>query len=317
MKNALLISPPFFHYEDHIRIELEKRGYKVYYLNHKKGRILDALISFLSQDKQIFIYENTLCDRLRKLPIGEIDLLFLIKGDYITMQHIDYLRKNNPQIKCVMYQWDSVTNFDYIELAKSFDKVYTFDFKDSECYSIDYLPLFYTNDIVCQEDSKEDIDLLLIGTYNPLRYEYFLKLKEIAKKNHLTLYSYIVVSPIYYLKKQLITRELHIRSLKDIRFFSLSRGKLIDYYRRAKVVVDVCSADQTGLSMRMIESYGMNKKVLTANENIDKDSAVKEIVYLSTGATDKEIVDFVNFGVNKYSHRIQLSIHNWLEQILS
>lgn len=316
-KNAILISPPFFHYEDHIKNELERMGYKVFYLNHKKGRIQDALISFLPQERLAKLYEKVLYNRLEKLSKENIDLLFLIKGDFVLSGHIDYLRKIHPQIKCIMYQWDSVDNFNYLSLSRSFDKVFTFDFKDSEIFSLEYLPLFYTNDIVCQENGEEDIDFLLIGTYNPLRYKYFLKLKNIAEKNNLSLYSYILIPPIYYFKKQLLKKELCIKSIKDIHFFSLSRRKLIKYYQRAKVIVDVCMADQTGLSMRMIESYGLNKKVLTSNINVDKDPIVKEIARLSTESTEEEILNFVDFSNEKYENRLQLSIHCWIERILS
>lgn len=316
MKNAILISPPFFHYEDHIKKELEKKGYKVYYINHKKGRLLDALISFLPLQKQKKIYKKIICKRLKELPRGDIDLLLQIKGDYVVTEHIDFLKKENPNIKCIMYQWDSVANFNYLDLIDSFDNVYTFDFCDSSYYSIDYLPLFYTNDIVPNENIKEDIDLLLIGTFNPLRYRYYLKLKEIAIKNHLNLYSYIVVSPVYYIKKQLLTKELDIKSIKDIRFLPLSRKKLIDFYQRSKVIVDVCRPDQSGLSMRLIESFGMNKKVLTANEDLYKDPIVKDIVYLSIVSDEKDIVSFLQTPVKEYLNKSQLSITRWIDNIL-
>ena len=44
MKDAILISPPFFHYEDHIKFGLESRGYNVFYINHKKNKFLHISI---------------------------------------------------------------------------------------------------------------------------------------------------------------------------------------------------------------------------------------------------------------------------------
>lgn len=316
MRNAILIAPSFFHYEDYIKQELEKKGYHVFYINHKQGKLIDALCSFLSFEKQSYFYSSVLMNRLNALSKKKIDLLLVIRGDFMTKDHILCLRHLNPQIKCIMYQWDSVANFNFVDLIPYFDKIATFDIRDSKEYGLDYLPLFYTNDIKDVSVTQEDIDFLLVGTFNPLRYQYYLRLKEMAEKYHLKLYAYIFAPLSFYIKNQIIKKQLHIKSIADIRFLSMKRPVLLKYYSRAKVIVDVCVANQTGLSMRMIESYGLNKKVLTSNTNIVSDPILREIDYINVEESEDKIVEFVNCPVKEYLNKNRLSISSWLDSLL-
>ncbi len=120
-----------------------------------------------------------------------------------------------------------------------------------------------------------------------------------------------------YLKKQLLHNELEIKRLYDIHFTPLNRPQLINLYQRSKVFVDICRENQTGMSMRTIEAYGMNKKLLTSNRNIIKDPWVKEIQVLDSNADDKAIISFINSPVKKYNNRIKLSIQEWVKALLS
>lgn len=316
MKKALLITPPFFNYEDYIKQELEIRGYHVFYINHKRGKLVEVLYSFLSFEKQRRLYSNVLMNRLAALSKEEIDLLLVVRGDFLTKDHIQYLKRLNPQLKSVMYQWDSVCNFDYIDLIPYFDKVVTFDIQDSKVLELDYLPLFYTNDIRNTPIVQEDIDFLLIGTFNPLRYQYYLRLRKLARKYHLKLYAYIFTPFSFFIKNLIINKQSHVKTLTGLRFSSMKRSTLLRYYSRAKVIVDVCVANQTGLSMRIIESYGLNKKVLTSNINIGSDPILKEIDYINIDESEDNIVEFVNRPVKEYLNKKKLSISCWLDALL-
>lgn len=316
MKNAVLISPPFFHYEDHIKFGLESRGYNVFYINHKKNKFLDAYLYFKSIEQQADEYSKLLMKRIQQIPQGNIELLFVIKGDFLSSIHIQFLKNNNPNIRCIMYQWDSVNNFNYLHLISQFDEVYTFDFHDSRKFNIKYLSLFYTHDISAAQKHEEDIDFLLIGTFNTLRYKYYQRLQKLVEGRNMKLYAYLLTPFSYYVKNQIIENKLHIQSFSDIRFLPMSREKLIEYYSRAKVIVDVCKPTQTGLSMRMIESYGMNKKVLTANQFLEEDPNLKEIMSLNIDADDEQIIRFLNLPVNEYINKRNVSIDSWLTTVL-
>lgn len=87
--------------------------------------------------------------------------------------------------------------------------------------------------------------------------------------------------------------KLDLEDWKDVSTVSIPRKKLIDYYRRSKVILDVSHPEQSGMSMRLIEAYGMNKKVITSNKNIYLDPNVCEIQALDCNAGLEEIQRFL------------------------
>ena len=314
-QRIILFAPLFYGYWKYIKDALERQGFDVSFVTYRMGKWGDTFYSLKSPSNQEKKYTDVIFERLKKLK-GRWDYLIVIKGNYFTERHLAYLKKQNPALKTIMYQWDSINNNDYTGLASQFHKVFTFDFKDAEDYGYNYLPLFYTNDInPINSGYSEDIDLLLVGLYNKPRYEYLRRLEEL--KNIVNVRTYIVVPPMLYLKKQLLHNELEIKRLYDIHFTPLNRPQLINLYQRSKVFVDICRENQTGMSMRTIEAYGMNKKLLTSNRNIIKDPWVKEIQVLDSNADDKAIISFINSPVKKYDNRIKLSIQEWVKALLS
>ncbi len=314
-QRIILFAPLFYGYWKHIKDALEKQGFEVSFVTYRMGKWGDTFNSLKSPLNQEKKYADVIFERLKKLE-GNWDYLIVIKGNYFTEKHLSYLKRQNPDIKTIMYQWDSINNNDYTGLASQFHKVFTFDFKDAEDCGYNYLPLFYTNDInPINPGFFEDIDLLLVGLYNKPRYEYLRRLEELKKIVNVR--TYIVVPPMLYLKKQLLNNELEIKQFNDIHFTPLNRTRLINLYHRSKVFVDICQENQTGMSMRTIEAYGMNKKLLTSNKNIPQDPWVKEIQVLDSNSDDKSILSFINRPTIKYKNRIKLSIQEWVNALLS
>ncbi len=73
------------------------------------GDTFNSLKSPLNQEKK---YADVIFERLKKLE-GNWDYLIVIKGNYFTEKHLSYLKRQNPDIKTIMYQWDSINNNDY------------------------------------------------------------------------------------------------------------------------------------------------------------------------------------------------------------
>lgn len=313
-RRVILYAPIFYNYWERIKEELEVQGYEVEFITYRTNKISDTFIGFNKEEKSTSIYKHIIHKRLEKLK-GQWDYFLVIKGLYLDNSHLELIKERNPGIKMIMYQWDSVRNYNYRELAKFFDKVATFDFKDSEEYNYTYLPLFYTNDIV-PSSNIQDIDLLLIGIFNPLRYDFLKRMKYLSKE--LKVYNYMVVPPTLYLKQGLLKKNLGIESIRDIKFTPINRARLLALYERSKVFVDVCSPLQTGMSMRTIEAYGMNKKLISSNSsNIQKDPWVGEIKTLPIDANDSEIIDFCrDNAIVHYKNRDKLSLKNWVRTLM-
>lgn len=316
MKKILLFAPNFYGYEYHIKKALINKGYEVILITNKIDKLRTFIYSLGSEKFRKDRYEKNLFKLIKKNGKG-IDIFIVIKGEYLIPEHLKFIKDLNPNIKNIMYQWDSMKNHNYEGVINLFDAELTFDFEDAKRYNLNYLPLFYTNDITSFHNN-EDIDFLLVGMFNPERYKYYLRLKEISSNNNLIFKSYIFCPLSHYITYELIRKKLNINSLKDIKFKSLSRSKLISLYKRAKIFIDVCSPNQTGMSMRTIEAYGMNKKLITGNyDNIKSDSLINDIDVLPCESSIENIISFVNKEPNNYKNKEKLSIDNWIAKLLS
>lgn len=75
------------------------------------------------------------------------DVVFLISVQSLSFSEdmIQQIKDEQPQAKYVLYQWDSLKNFPYIEkIEPYFDKCYSFDKNDVETHgNLKFLPLFY------------------------------------------------------------------------------------------------------------------------------------------------------------------------------
>ena len=306
-------APRFYGYDTEIQRKIVECGCHVYRVDHSRSRLLNFLLSFLSLKYREKLFSTNLLTSFMKVPVEQCDLLFVIKGEYLQKNHIDYLKSRNNHLKLIMYQWDSIDYFDYRHFISIFDKVITFDFKDAKAYQLEYMPLFYLDDIFPMADIKEDIDLLFVATNAPWRYNYLQNLKRLSEKYGLTLYIGLK-TPVSSFIKDTMTRKKYY-SFKDIRFSTIKRTELISLYRRSKVFVDITNPRQTGLSMRIIEGYGMNKKLITSNPNLPLDEYVKEVAAINSQASDADILDFIKQPIKVYDNRQSMSINSWLKSL--
>ena len=316
-KRIILFAPLFYGYWKHIKKELETFGFEVEFITYRTNKLVDGIIDLSGELIKEQSYNTIVRSRIRQLK-GKYDYLIVIKGLFFSQENFNLIIDKNSGIKTIMYQWDSVKNHNYLDFANRFDKVLTFDPVDAETYGFEYLPLFYTNDIIEAEnkfDGKEDIDLLLIGIYNKARYEYLQRIKRLS--SNLKIYTHLVVPPGLYIRQELLTHKLGLRNKEDFRFSSISRDNLLNLYNRSKVFIDVCQ-NQSGMSMRTIEAYGMNKKLITGNENVIKgDENLREMLTLNISASDNEIIEFVNKPASPYRNKEKLSLNVWCRRLLS
>lgn len=316
-KRIILFAPLFYGYWRHIKKEFERMDYEVEFITYRTNKLIDGLIDLSGEAIKRQNYSRIVEGRIRKL-MGHWDYLVVIKGLYFSQENFDLIKQLNPGIKTIMYQWDSVKNHNYLDFAKQFDEVFSFDPEDAETYGFEYLPLFYTNDIIETENKfngKEDIDLLLIGIYNKARFDFLQRLKRLSPK--LNIYTHLVVPPGLYIRQELFTHKLGLKKKEDYKFSSIPREKLLELYCRSKVFIDVCQ-NQTGMSMRTIEAYGMNKKLITGNEKvIREDSILNDMMTLDLNASERDIIDFVGSRIGVYNNKDLIDIHHWCKNLLS
>lgn len=341
-KRVLLLAPDFYSLHTQIIEALKVLGAEVKY------------IPDVCQNHNPY-FGNSSFPRLKKLyyNIFNPNKKHLSSYDYIINERWDYflcidgysfeptliknLKETNPDIKTVLYLWDSLNYFDFTRYFKYFDKVHTFDPEDSKKYNLIYQPLFWTEDNTpqCQ---NQDLDISFVGTLHSDRYQIAKKVVSECKKQNLK----------YEIK--LIINNAKLSLLDDIRYRYYKNKRtpaaigMVDEYlakkgilsneiitnkpftdteikslmNRSKCILDIVKQNQKGLSNRMIEALGSNKKVITTVKQDPENSIGScNVQYLNRSniKLDKEFISSTTIA--RGDDVMNLRIDNWIKHLLS
>ena len=185
--NILFIAPIFHQYHEKIIQALKAAGANVDFYPERnyglKFKLLNNISQNLLTEHQCKYYRNI----LKKISTSNIeyDCLFVIRGFMMPAEFLIKFKTLFPKAKLLMYQWDSNRTNRFSHLVQYFDKVLSFDFKDSDDFSLEYLPLFYTQDLIpYKKESPKVYDFFFMGTYLPERYNALVKFKEKYENNY-------------------------------------------------------------------------------------------------------------------------------------
>lgn len=258
-KNILFISPSYFKIEEKIKIRLEDLGYKVYFeYDVKHGIFYQIICRFCLLERLYRKYK--LRKLIQLLKKNRIDILFVIKGRGFDFADWKKMFSSEDIPLKVMYQWDSVRNFDYTNVASLFDKVYTFDKEDSIKYGYCYYPLFFEK---VKSKVVPTIDLLFVGIWHSDRIKILNRIYEQAQQKGLSC-DFRVYYPWYFYLWLRYVRKKDMQS-PFWRFKKISRKEMDFLYEHTRCVVDINHPLQSGLTMRTMETIGNNKKLITTN----------------------------------------------------
>jgi hypothetical protein len=316
-KKILFIGPIFYQYHHIIIEELRSNGAEVVFFPERKyGWVFKLINNFFP--RYLFLYQRLHYSKALKLKAsGEFDYLFVIKGFMCPEIFIKKLKEQNPNIKTFLYQWDSNKSNPYFHLVDLFDKVYSFDYQDCRINSkLVYLPLFYTNDIEEQrnENFEELYHFFFMGSYLPERYEALLKFRAFVLDQGWKIKTFLYMPYSSYLKE--VRKGIKLdRSL--ISFQPMVREEYLYHLMRSKVVVDVSSSSQSGLSMRVIEGLASGKKILTNNKVFleDIDPLSERIIFFDEKNPSFNELDFK--PINKNEVVSLYVIGDWLNKIFT
>ena len=314
MKKILLIAPSFFGYEKVIKENIEKLNYDVDYISEN---IFDINILFKIKRK---IYKDRICDNyfFKKIK-KKYDIVFIIRGYYLSPNVMEFLKEKNPNAKFVMYQWDSVkNNNNAASISKYCESCSTFDIEDAIKYGWLYRPLFYIKKT--ERNEKRKFDMSFIGTLHSQRikiYEY-IKEKFKDKCNYLYIYS---KKFNFYKQKYFYKNIDYIQSNnKDIKFKSLTLRKVNEIMASSNIIIDYTHPNQSGLTMRTCESIGHKCKLITNNVRVKEMNFYNpNNVYIYDINDIKIPNDFLESKYVELSDDIYeyYSIDNWIKEILN
>lgn len=322
-KKILFFAPAFFGYENKIYKALEKMGASVDFFDERSvsSSMEKALLKvnprlFDSKTEQYYF------DILEKVKSNAYDYIFFIKCDMPTEKVLLTYKETFQNAKMCLYMYDSIDNIPNVKKKfKYFDYVSTFDREDSIQEQIGFRPLFFCDEYRKELTNKEyEYDLCFIGTIHSDRYKILKEIKKQAEEAGLRVYLYPFLQSkfVYHLYK-LTKAEFRDTNITDFRFDKISSEEIAKKVDASNMIIDIQHPKQTGLTMRTIEMIGMNKKIITTNQdivnyNFYNDNNV-QVVDRSSFKIDAEKIatDYVALDEEVYEY---YSIYSWVECVL-
>lgn len=270
-KRVLLLAPDFFGYYKEIKKGLTAQGWDV-------DVILENFVNQSYLYRFFYVKNDKLKKRYtRKYYINKFakmddgyDCIFVIRGEALSTELLRILKNNNPEAVFIMYQWDSArNNKNALLIENEFDRIYTFDIEDAKDYGWIYRPLFFLENKELIKTNK-DIDFAFIGTLYYKRALLFKRICDYCRNNNLSLFHYLYCPKLVYYIHKYIMHDSRYSIVKrdEVEFIPLKNEFLIEQYKKTKILVDYTADDQTGLTMRTIESIGYDCKIITNNKKI-------------------------------------------------
>lgn len=334
-KSILLLMPAMFDLQNQVQRALKELDFDVDYIEDTYSRLSPLLRqgkfkpikrlynNIFKPNKKKFIKEGIFNSKKK------YDYFLCVDGFSLDKSLLSYLKGVNPNIKTILYLYDSVKLFDFTNYFSLFDKVYTFDYDDSQKYNINLLPLFWDITSISSTSAKDyTYDLFFVGKLHSDRFRILNRIVKDAENKGLKTFIKIYVSPktlsyyIYRLKyssfSKLIYKLMGKGSLSDIITYTpIPKKELDQKMAESLCVIDIEIPCQSGLSNRLIQTLAMNKKLLTTNHAIKNTNLYNEAMidfidrenpFVPTGFIKKENVKI--YVVD------DLRIDNWLRTLL-
>jgi hypothetical protein len=233
------------------------------------------------------------------------------------------MRRKFPKAKFILYLWDSVKNVKTIRSKfKFFDRLFSFDSKDVKRYSqLEFLPLFFINDFLFDKLSELDThyDFAFIGTLHSNRFSELLKFFKFIKKlnSRVFLHLYVQTRFQFYFFRYLINLT-NIFPLNSVRLEKISQSEIIKIYKTTKVVVDFSHPKQSGLTMRTIECIGLNKKIITNNNEVKNYSFYNSNnIFLFEERKTRDLKLFLAQQTLPYQNKLSYNIDNFISTLFN
>jgi len=183
---------------------------------------------------------------------GIYDQILIIRPDKLERKVLDFLRAHS--LEMTSYLFDGIENFPKQKKTLSyFDTVYSYDKMDVKNYQFEFI----TNYIY---DTQIEIKPITASVFNITSYDdRFPLLEKIA-----AYFSANKISFRFIIKKDKIFEHDTIEVVKN--YLSLSEVKQM--IACSSILVDIQKENQQGLSFRIFEALGYQKKIITNNQDI-------------------------------------------------
>ena len=316
-----------FYYDLHVPIlnELERQGHEVVCMEDKKQHYdyrFKQINPFL---KAAFKLINFCANQNRKLwkrwmaehpdSREKYDLFLCINGISFHPVLLDFLRKKNPRIRSVLYLWDSLSFYDYLQYRDCFDKIMTFDWGNAmENPFIQLWPSYWCP----TKPLPVKYDLSMIGSDHDGRFDFVSKISKQAEEASLSSFLRVVIPPPETPEERLeYDRKLQAPYATSQPF---SIDQVLTLIDESRCILDSDRPTQTGATQRVIWALARGKKIISTNTNLKNMPFYRQDQIHFIDRHDPVLdIDFIknesSFDDNE--DLIQLRIDNWVKTLIA
>lgn len=325
-KKVLYIGTPFFGYYRQIITEFKEQGYSVDYYNDRPSE--NALIKGLIKIKKSLVdtFIMKYFDKIMTETQSEsYDIVFIVNCKVFSPEMIQKLKNSQKKARFILYMWDSLTLYpNSKQLIPLFDRAFSFDSDD--CINLEelsFLPLFYskTYEEVGKEVSAErQYDIVSVCTAHPNRYAIIKELFPKLESKGVRIFSYMFLNKLQYLYNKASLSAFRGSRRNEFKFIPLSEKENIEILKKSNTVFDIQHNQQSGLTMRTIETLGAKRKMITTNANVKKYDFYNEKNILVLEEYDlNNIESFLKHEYETIDEQIykKYSLKSWIETITS
>ena len=200
-------------------------------------------------------------------------------------------------------------------ILSNFETILTFDRLDAEKYNLKFRPLFARK---TQQISSKEIkyDISFVGYMHSLRYQVLHNLKKQLDAKDLRYIFLLRTGKFNKWYMINISHKIHRDDSDMILTEQMPYESYIDILNKSNVILDISHPNQSGLTMRTIESLNAGKKLLTTNSDIINYNFNKD-QYRVWNLGDVIDYDFLNLKLKFNSNMSSYSIENFVEDLLN
>lgn len=322
--DTLLISANFFGYSKEIKACLERNGRSVWWAEDRPAT--DNLSKALLRTAPFLLRaraERYFFEIAKQASQHKIRDVLVIKGEAMSQRSIRHMREAMPSARFTLYFWDSYRNMpkDSPEKVGLFDRALTFDPIDAATDSrLQYRPLFYLDEFAKLPAVSQDIDILFVGTVHTDRYKVLRSLSRAIPRELRFIRILYVPSQAIYWGRRLLDPVYWSAKREEFTFTPVGKATLMELMARARIVVDIERAIQSGYTMRTIEALGATKKLITTNPSVNSADFYDPSNILVIDRRNPVIPG--SFLMSQYVERPETlrrrySLQGWLDDVLS
>lgn len=248
----------------HIASTLQKQGHTVHHIDfnvfkYKYPSVLHKaynfiLKAFFKTNLKHLHYGKEILKKLQE--INEVqDVILTIKGDFINPESILEFKKYTK--KSIGFFNDNTYRCPKIKrVLHCFDEVYSFEKDDCTNFDLKFAPNWIYNENVSKSETALEYDVFNISSIDK-RLPILVRIAEELKSKKIN-FKFII-----YDKKHKPTDDTITYINKH-----MPLSEVNDYINRSKVLLDINRIGQIGLTFRVFESLGLEKKLITTNSDI-------------------------------------------------